>query len=123
VVKFAENPQTKLHDQFTWDNDAAGYQYRLWQARQIIRVTVGIIPGTETRNRIFVSMMADRYSDAGGYRAMVDVLADDEQRATMLEEALAELDVFRQKYRRLKELAAVFDAIDAVPRRRKRKVG
>ena len=122
VVHFARNPKTELHKQFSWDNDVAGHQYRLWQARQLIRVTVGIIPGTEIKSRIFVSMMADRSEEDGGYRAMADVLGDAEQRGLMLEEALAELDVFRRKYARLKELASVFEAIDViVPRRKKQR--
>ena len=122
VVDRATAKNNPLHDLFEWNDSAAAAEYRLWQARQIIRVTVGIIPGTEIKSRIFVSMMADRIEDDGGYRAMVDVLSDVERRALMLAEALDELNVFRRKYARLSELSKVFEAIEAiVPKPQKRK--
>lgn len=62
---------------------------------------------------IFVSLSGDRY-DGRGYRITTEVVRDEDLRAQMLEDALAELDVFRIKYRRLRELAAVFSAIRRV---------
>ena len=113
VVQFARNPKTALHAKFVWDNDAAAEAYRIYQARQLIRVTVSMIPSTETNARVFVSLRSDRKNnEGGGYRAVVDVLSDEEQQAEMLADALAELNVFRRKYSRLRQLAAIFAAID-----------
>jgi hypothetical protein len=117
VVRFARNPRTVLHGQFTWDDSAAAAQYRLWQARQLIRVTVSLIPGTETESRVFVSMMDDRKLRGGGYRITASMMSDAASRELLLVEALAELEVFRRKYRHLRELAAVFEQIDALPKR------
>ena len=60
VVAFAKNPKTALHSQFTWDNTIAGREYRLWQARQLIRVRVHFEPLIEKRIRTFVSLPSDR---------------------------------------------------------------
>ena len=38
VVKYAENPDTALHDKFEWDDSLAGAKYRLQQAAEIIRI-------------------------------------------------------------------------------------
>lgn len=113
VVEFAKDPQTALHNHFLWDNSKAAHQYRLWQARQIIRITVTIAPGTKIEDRVFVSLMDDRKKTDGGYRTTIDVMSDAEQKTAMLTEALAELNVFRRKYARLTELSKVFAAIDA----------
>jgi hypothetical protein len=37
LVEYAANPKTHVHRCFTWDNDAAAHQYRLQQARMLIR--------------------------------------------------------------------------------------
>ena len=36
----ATNPAHDAHDYFEWDDNKAGHEYRLWQARQFIRFTI-----------------------------------------------------------------------------------
>lgn len=110
VVNFARDKATALHSRFTWDDHKAGDEYRLWQARQLIRVVVTRLPGGETDFKRYVSFMDDRTEEGGGYRAVVEVMRTAEGRATLLKEALAELAVFERKYAGLKELAEVFEA-------------
>ena len=118
VVSAAEDDESILHPCFTWDDGEAGRQFRLWQARQLIRITVSIIGnGSPHTVRTYVSLHHDRQGEGGGYRALVDVLADADLRESLLEEALAELKVFQQKYRVLKELAPVFAAARKVAKR------
>ena len=112
VVDAAKNKKNPLHTRFEWDDTEAGHRYRIWQARQIINVQVVQLPHTETVSRVYVSLPRDR--DEGGYRAVVDVLNDDELREEMLSAALADANRWRSKYRDLKELSRVFDEIDLV---------
>lgn len=122
VVKFAKNPKTALHGRFTWDDGQAAYQYRLWQARQVIRCHVTILEQADGKPvRTYVSLMNDRKQQGGGYRPLVNVLSDDDQRAALLQEALAELAVFEEKYKVLSELAPVFAAVERVARRAKKR--
>jgi hypothetical protein len=37
VVKNAKNPQSPLHKYFVWDDTKAAHEYRLWQARELIK--------------------------------------------------------------------------------------
>lgn len=113
VVEAARPKTSPLHPRFEWDNSEAANKYRLWQARQLIRVCVEHIPGVSTPTEVFVSLTDDRSAD-GGYRVTAEVLKDDDMRAMMLQDALDELQVFKLKYKRLSELAAVFDAIETV---------
>ena len=112
VVEAATDPDSPLHDQFTWDDTKAAKEYRLWQARELIRVVVQVLPNTEKSTRVFVSLMDDRQSDGGGYRTMIDVLRTPIHRAKLLEQAKAEADAYRQKYQLLEELAEIFAAMD-----------
>ena len=116
VLDFASDPTTALHSRFTWDDSEAAEQYRLWQARQVLRVAVYTPEGSEETVRAFVSLRDDR--GEGGYRATVDVLGDADLRAKMLQEALGELHVFERKYRILSELAPVFSAAAHVRERK-----
>ncbi len=92
----------------------AAEQYRLQQARQLIRVTVQMLPGENKETQVFVSLTPDREEAAGGYRIVAEVLSDEQLRSQMLSDALAELELFRAKYKRLKELAAVFEAMESI---------
>jgi hypothetical protein len=112
VVDEARPVSSPLHSRFEWDNTVAGEAYRLWQARQLIRVVVEVITQTGEKENVFVSLSSDRKES--GYRVMTEVLTDKQMRAQMLSDALAELECFRDKYKRLKELAAVFSAIKKV---------
>lgn len=117
VVSEARPASSPLHSRFEWDNSVAGQQYRLWQARQLIRVSVEVLQGTDEMTDVFVSLTTDREKESGGYRMVVDVLTNAQMRAQMLADALEELATFREKYRQLKELAAVFAAIKKVRKR------
>lgn len=120
VVDEARLVSSPLHSRFEWDNTVAGQQYRIWQARQLIRVSVEVLAGTDKACEVFVSLTPDRERESGGYRVMADVLSDADLRNQMLSDALEELELFREKYRKLKELASVFEAIKRVGKKRKR---
>jgi len=44
VIEAARPVGSPLHTRFTWDDTEAAHQYRLWQAREIIRVSVEYLP-------------------------------------------------------------------------------
>jgi hypothetical protein len=115
VVDFARDPNTELHKKFEWENDVAGEQYRIWQARQLIRVQVTFLKNGNDAipTNAFVSMKEDR-NKAGGYRSIASILSDDELRARMLKQARHELNVFKRKYQDLVELASLFQEIEKV---------
>ena len=117
VVEYARDQRTLLHNKFEWDDSIAGEQYRIWQARQIIRLELTVINKQNNGDpiRTYVSLIADRKSEnEKGYRSLIDVLSDEEMRSQLLEEAKRDMDIFKRKYRMLKELSEVFEAMDRV---------
>jgi hypothetical protein len=125
VVETARDPENILHPRFEWDDEKAGEQYRLLQARQLIRVSVVVLDnGDDEPVKAYWSYQEERYNRAGGgYTAMVDILRDEERYALMLEEAKNELSIFRQKYKQLKELASVIGEIDKLVPKQYKKTG
>ena len=121
IVKFAKNKSTTLHSSFEWDNKAAGHEYRLEQARHLIRVHVTVMGDEPKTVRAFVSLTPDRKRLGGGYRSLVDVMAIPALYDQMLDDALADAERFAEKYNRLAELKPIFAAIASVSKSQKRK--
>lgn len=122
VVEFARNKNTALHAEFEWDDTEAAHQFRLVQARNIIRLNIDIVetPNGNVRVPVYVSLVSDRRSGLG-YRALTDVMSDADMRAQLLQQAIDELQRVRRKYESLRELAPVFSALDRVARNASRR--
>jgi hypothetical protein len=113
IVAFAANEATALHSLFLWDNDEAAQLYRESQAAKYLRAVVTMVPrpdGPPITVRAFVSLSSDRES-SGAYRPIMQVLDDDEQRETLLRDALTELAALQRKYGHLEELRSAWDAL------------
>lgn len=118
VVAFARDARTALHSLFEWDNSQAAEKFRELQAASYIRAVVRVLPresGDPVMVRAYVSLSSER--GTGGYRAVGEVLSDEELRAQMVRDALNEMQAFARKYRHLSELAGVWLALDAVTER------
>jgi hypothetical protein len=109
LVQSARIKTSPFHDDFTWDDTEAADKWRLYQARQMLRVCVEVVPVNQkdVPTRVFVSLTTDRKQD-GGYRIMTAVLSNKERRDQLLQDALAELRVFEMKYSQIEELAELF---------------
>ncbi|RRU74158.1 hypothetical protein [Stenotrophomonas maltophilia] len=113
VVSRAADPESAMHSWFEWDDGEAAQAYRLQQARQLLRVFVTVQAKDSSPVRAFVSLGSDRYGE-GGYRALAEVLSDEQMRAQLLADAIKELRTSEKKYRQLQELSGVWSALDDV---------
>ena len=113
VVEAARPANSPLHTRFTWDDSDAAHQYRLEQARKLIRTTIQYIEvdGKDSSFRVFCSLTPDRENQGGGYRETTAVLSNRQWRNQLLNDAHAEMERFEQKYARLKELSGVIKEI------------
>ena len=114
IVEKAKDENTELHKCFIWDDRIAAEHYRLYQARHIVRLL--IIHNTDEPDdpdpvRFFYKV--DREHDTG-YKMTTKIVRNDDEYKALLRQAKAELDSFRKKYKTLKELDGVFDAIDEI---------
>lgn len=108
-----ENVNSELHKQFEWDESIAADEYRMGQARQLMRrfKIHYVLNHKDVKTRYFISLKRDRNED-GGYRTVNYIMKRSDMKAEMLDEALAELLVFKKKYAVLKSLEGVFAEID-----------
>lgn len=103
-----QHPKSDLHAALDWDNESAGHSWRCQQVRRLIAIHIVSEVGT----RQVVSLSIDRVQPQGGYRDLNDVMAAPDMREILLEDALNELARVRERYRQLKELAEIWEAID-----------
>ena len=114
VVEAARNKRSVLHDCFTWEDTEAAHQFRLIEARNLLRVYVLTDKVKGMNVRAFVSLTSDRVKDGGGYRTIADVMSDAELREQMLADAIVQLRNMQKRYKAVQQLDRVWDALDEV---------
>jgi hypothetical protein len=122
-VRFLEESRPKdspTHHLFEWDDSAAAEAYRLEQAGSIIRsitVTFEESPDEPVRAFPIVSVGGKR-----SYQTMAKVMSDAEMTQSMLAQAKADLEMWSERYSRLRKVASalspVFDVIDKVKKKK-----
>lgn len=125
IVKHARSPKSALHAYFDWDLKVAAQSWWEHQARQIlisVRIEIPNAQGAPIRVREYVSLPSER-ATGGGYRPIRDVMSNARERAELLESALKELRRVQFFYGSLKELTAVFAAVERATSRHARKKG
>ena len=114
VVSEAKSKDSPLHGEFEWNNTSAAHEYRLVQARSIIRAVVVITgPKTEKPNatRAFVNVVPNGGSE-NFYDHVHVALSDPGYRSQLREEAIRDLEGFQRKYKAIEELAELMGVID-----------
>ena len=108
VVDLARNEDSKLHNDFEWDNDIAGEKYRLLQASEMIRL-LAFEPKEETHEPTRVYQIS---TEKTVYKPVEMILKNEDEYQNLLKRALAELDSFKKRYSTLVELEQVFIEIE-----------
>lgn len=111
VVHAAKSERNPLHPLFEWDDTVAAQNWRVDQARGVIRSVEVVVEQAEesTPIRAFVSVI--RGNDRS-YTSVEHAMSDPALRQQVLRAALKELEAWRSRYAELVELANVFAAID-----------
>lgn len=97
VVKEAESPDSPLHRYFAWDDEEAAHQYRLFQARALIRrvkVAIQATPDRIVRVRAYTHVRSER-----AYVPTAQAL--ERNRNMVLDQARLDLAALRRKYENL----------------------
>jgi hypothetical protein len=115
LVNESRPEDAPLHEVFEWDNEVAGEQFRVIQARAVIRNVV-IVDG-ESALPAFVHVTvtdAESDEDREGYMNSAAAMAEARTRTQVLREAVGQLNGLRRRYADLQELAVVWTAVDQV---------
>lgn len=119
VLDEARAESSPLHEHFEWDDSEAAEQYRLVQARGLIRrykITIETAPEKVVQVRMLSNVPT---SEGMGYALTSEAMKDDVQRDFIFQQAIREAAAFRRKYENLVDVEAVWRESSAKPRRRK----
>lgn len=108
VVNLARNENSKLHNDFEWDNEIAGEKYRLSQAREMIQL-LAFKPKEEIHEPTRVYQIS---TEKTVYKPVEVILQNNDEYQNLLKRALLELESFKKRYSNIVELEEVFLAIN-----------
>jgi hypothetical protein len=112
VVDAARAPRHPLHDLFTWDDKKAGEQYRLMEARTLIRAVKVERINLDFRAPFYVRDVTVPAAQQG-YRRLSEISQDvEDSKATLAMEAERAIALLR----RAREIAAVLNLGDELER-------
>lgn len=110
ILVEASQHNNALHSQFDWDDTVAAVKWRREQAAELIRVIL-IRDDDDADSPAVRAFVKLEYSRTDPYRPIVDVLADPEMRARLLEKAQKELAAWTRRYSNLEEFAGLIKNI------------
>lgn len=113
VVSEAVDPGSVLHKHFEWDDTEAAHQYRLVQARQLIRTYKIKVPVKETAETVEVRAFVSE-PNRESYAPTLDVVRDLDRKAALIAQLKRDLSAFRRRLAAFEEFAEVVSAIDEV---------
>lgn len=102
VLKDAKSASSPLHDQFEWNDSVAAVQWRLAQARELIR---SVKVEVQTESRIVSTVRYVRDPSAGEEQGYVDVNKLRGERGLAVDALLSELKAARALLERAHSLA------------------
>ncbi|MGK9336084.1 hypothetical protein [Sinorhizobium meliloti] len=118
ILDDARHDNSPLHSFFEWNDGAAAEQYRLQQARGLIRAVVAVYtredegkPAVRTKAYVHINEPS-----APHYREASHAMSQAKTRKLVLQRAWRELQAWRQRYKDLKEFSELFDVIDECER-------
>lgn len=112
VVKAAEPEESPLHDRFEWDDSVAAHQYRIEQARTLIR-SVRVVVTSESRKieTVYYVRNPQAEREEQGYVSLQTLRSDDELARDALRSEFFRAEAVLE---RAKSLAAALDMQDEV---------
>jgi len=119
IVEKARDENSAMHVLFEWNNDIAAEKWRETQAGHIMRhLKISYTESSreedepETKTIKPVRLFYGNPTEGSGFVSIMKVMSDADMYHQLLARAKSELNAFREKYKMLKELQPVFEAIE-----------
>ncbi len=111
VLQGAKAKRSPLHPLFEWDDNAAAHEYRLVQAREVLRSVV-LLDETQPDAepiRAFVTIVGEHGTN---FTPLMVAMGDADMRQQVVGRALREMEIWTKRYGQYEELAAIVEAAE-----------
>jgi len=120
VMEVARDPDSPLHRCFEWDDSVAAELHRLNQCRQMLRsIACVIVKNEKPEKRPIYIHVTDE--DGPRYVNADRVASDERLKKSAVEEALTALGGWRRRFEFIDDLSPIFEAIDEIANKERRK--
>lgn len=116
IVAKARDEKTELHKCFDWNDTSAASKYRLIQAQQIMVNLVVISEPAKDHPEaepLKFRAIVNTNERSGAYTTIKATVTNDDAYARLLAQAKHDAEVFKQRYKMLRELDSIMEAIDS----------
>lgn len=117
VLKDARNDNSPLHSYFEWSDTEAAQQYRLSQARGLIRAVVAIYVSDDKPAQKMRAFVHINEPGAEHYRDTAHAMSQEKTRDLVLRQAWREFHSWRRRYQELDEFAKLFEVADKIAKK------
>lgn len=115
VVSSATSETSVLHPYFEWDDGEAANQYRLTQARLLVRsVSVQILSANDSDKKLTTRAFVEIKGEEGPYMSLNVVVKNNELRAQLIKQARQDIYVFENKYSVLEEVIEILQPVKSM---------
>ena len=117
LVDVSRPEDAPLHSVFEWNDSTAAELYRENQARRLIasiEIVREDVPEVKEKPVMIRAFHALRTEETEGYEHIQHIMSDEEKRNRLLELAKRDMNIFKEKYKELKELSKVFESMDEI---------
>ena len=111
VVNVSRDENAPLHNEFEWDDEIAGEEWRKHQARRMIS-NLTITMEIDNKEPVMVRAYMSLDRNESKFDSIGTILTNEKKTTSLLNLAMKELISFERKYATLEELAGVFKEID-----------
>jgi hypothetical protein len=102
VVERAKDEASPLHHAFEWDNEAAGHQHRLNQARRLI-TSIRVL--NSPASKPIVAFVSVKTPDRGrSYMPTAETMSDDDLKHRVLNEIRESIESLERRYAHFQEI-------------------
>lgn len=114
VVELAKDKNTELHKCFEWNDKRAAHLYRIQTARKIIQSIVVVDERKPKEEQTHIRAIVSTNDRDRHYEPIRLTIKNEDSYEKLLKQALAELEMFKIKYKNLSELEIIFEDIEAI---------
>lgn len=112
IVKMASDPSTEMHKCFQWDDTKAAEQYRLVQARHMVRDLVITVQQPNKKQPEEIRLI--QHTKQESYAPVSYIVSKPDLYQSLLEQAKIELKAFKKRYSQIAELAEIMEDINKI---------